>query len=391
VDTSNDDIAVLQPLYDGENAPGILAVNPDWAYVPPVRLGFTLNLDREETTCLPAVAVEEAERRRRQDFPIQQSNRYPSKLVEKALAEALAEDIGVDPANVLLGNGIMNILTYIYAVYAKPLEYVTVPTPGFWPAYTYAMQRGMGIRMPLYVQNRADTYRPTFRFPVDAIREALSRTSPICYLCNPNNPTGTLLPIEDIETLVTAFPATLFILDEAYGAFAANRLDTNHLELSDGVRLIKRGHRNVVVARTFSKAYALANHRIGYIVSDTSNITTIRAQMGPYDMSELSLAMAYYNYRERSHTLSVVRSVVTNMERFAAYLEDHHISHYGGYRNSLLVEGLSLSESYEQNGIAVRSMVYQPGIPNPIASTFRITIPADKRTSTCSWMSQLGS
>jgi hypothetical protein len=62
---------------------------------------------------------------------------------------------------------------------------------------------------------------------------------------------------------------------------------------------------------------------------------------------------------------------------YEKFLEGKGIPNYGGYRNSLLVEGLSLGEKYERNGIAVRAMIYQEGIPNPIKSTFRITMPAD--------------
>jgi histidinol-phosphate/aromatic aminotransferase/cobyric acid decarboxylase-like protein len=375
-----DTFAYLPPMYKSPHRPGGLKINPEWAYVPPVRPAFTLNLDREETTCLPAVSLAEADRRRQSDFPIQQSNRYPSKMIEHALLARLAGDVGLMDANVLVGNGIMNILTYIYEIYSRPGDAVTVPTPGFWPAYTYALQRARGIYMPLYVRDATDPIRPRFIFPADQTRACLERGAAICYLCNPNNPTGTLIPFDRIAGLVAAFPECLFVVDEAYGPFAAGRLEPERFELTDAVDLLKDGCPNLIVARTFSKVYALANLRVGYIMSHANNIATIKAHMGPYDMSEISLAMAFYNYLDGDYMKNVVRTVIRNMDAYVALLEENGIPNYGGYRNSLLVDGLHLGEAYERNGIAVRSMVYQPGIPNPIASTFRVTVPADENS-----------
>ncbi|HEX5733958.1 MAG TPA: aminotransferase class I/II-fold pyridoxal phosphate-dependent enzyme [Blastocatellia bacterium] len=376
---TNDGISYLPPMYEVNHKPGVLKVDPSWAYVPPVRPHFILNLDREETTCLPKISLEEADRKRQNDFPIQQSNRYPSKMIENALAKRIAEDIGVSHRNVLIGNGIMNILTYIYDIYSRLGEYVTVPTPGFWPAYTYALQRARGVYMPIYKHDTTNRLHPEFYFPLEETRKALSKGSTICYLCSPNNPTGTLIPFEYLQTLVEEFPGTLFIWDEAYGPFAANRLDPTLFDLAQAVELIKQGCKNLVVTRTFSKVYALANFRVGYIVSHENNIETVRAHMGPYDMSEMSLAMAYYNYLENDYVKDIVRTVIRNMRVYQKFLEERQIPNYGGYRNSMLVEGLDLGKAYEQNGIAVRAMEYQEGIPNLIGSTFRITIPADDK------------
>jgi histidinol-phosphate aminotransferase len=376
----SDEINYMPPLYDaGGHRPGLLKVDPSWAYVPPVRTDFKLNLDREETTCNTGISLEEADRRRRKEFPIQFTNRYPTKLIEKALARSLAEGIGVEENNILIGNGIMSILTYLYDIYSRPNDDVTVPTPSFWPAYTYAMQRGRGIQMPMYGHDISDPYRPAFHFPVETIRKVLAHGSPLCYICNPNNPTGTLIPFEHIRSLTEEFPEVLFILDEAYGPFAANSLDPDRFELTDSIDLINSGCKNLIVTRTFSKVYAMANYRVGYIISHQSNVETVRAHMGPYDMDEIPLAMAYYNYRDNDYMKDVVRAVVRNKQAYEEFLEENGVPHYGGYRNSILVQGLDLSEGYERKGIAVRSMIYQKGLPNPLAETFRVTLPADEK------------
>jgi histidinol-phosphate aminotransferase len=373
-----EDTYYLPPLYKGNHQPGRLQIDPSWAYVPPVRTNFILNLDREETTCNTGIPLDEADRRRHDEFPIQYTNRYPTKLIEKALAKRIADKIGLRENNVLIGNGIMSLLTYLYEVYSRPGDDVTVPTPGFWPAYTYAMQRGRGIHMPTYQCDRTNPNRPFYHFPLEQVRKALAHSC-LCYICNPNNPTGTLIPFSTIESLTADFPMVLFILDEAYGPFAANHFDRDSFDLTESIQAIKQGCNNLIIARTFSKVYAMANYRVGYLISDEANIETVRAHMGPYDMDEIPLAMAYYNYEENGYMKDIVRAVTKNKRLYETFLEENGIVHYGGYRNSILIEGLDLGEGYERNGIAVRSMVYQKEIPNLIGSTFRVTIPADDK------------
>ena len=370
----------LPPLYTPGHQPGVLKVNPSWAYVPPVRTNFILNLDREETTCDTGITLAEADRRRHQEFPFQDTNRYPTKLIEEALARVIADNTGTQENNVLVGNGSMSIMTYLYDIYARPGDNITVPVPSFWPAYNYAMQRALGIYLPMYRRNsNGSPADPAFSFPGDEVRNALTKGSSICYICNPNNPTGTLIPFAEIHSLVEDFPDVLFIIDEAYGPFAANRLDPEKFDLTEAVDLVRSGFKNVAVMRTFSKIFAMANYRIGYMISHEANVETVRAYMGPYDIDEIPLAMAYYNYRDNEFMKDIVRTINKNKFTYQSLLEENGITHYGGYRNSVLVEGLELGEGYERKGIGVRSMIYPDRIPNPIASTFRVTIPADEK------------
>ncbi len=375
----HDEIGYLPPLYEPGQRPGVLKVDPGWAYVPPVRTNFILNLDREETTCDTGISLEEADRKRHEEFPFQNTNRYPTKLIEEALARVIADNVGVQESNVLIGNGSMSIMTYLYDIYTRPGDNITVPVPTFWPAYNYAMQRALGIYMPMYGQDNNDPFRPAFHFPTEQIRRALAKGSSLCYICNPNNPTGTLVPFGHIQSLIEEFPDVLFIVDEAYGPFAAHSIDPHQFDLTEAVDLIKQGCENLAIMRTFSKIYAMANYRVGYMISDEANVETVRAYMGPYDIDEIPLAMAYYNYQDNGFMKDIVRTVVKNKRIYEEFLEEHEIRHYGGYRNSILVEGLDLGEGYERKGIGVRSMIYPQRIPNPLATTFRVTIPADDK------------
>ena len=378
------DVAFLEPRYCSSHRPGACHINEAWAYVPPVRPGFRLNLDREETTSPPSVGVLEADQRRREEFPIQEEQRYPSKMIESALREQIAQRNRLSVDQVVLGNGLMSLMTYIYSIFAQQGDRVVVPTPGFWPAYTYALQRGIGISMPKFRMMGDQATANAFIFPFDETKASLSG-SRICYVCNPNNPTGTYVEPQAVRELVESSPDVLFVIDNAYGSFCARILSHEQggepsYHLDDSFGLIREGFENVLVGETFSKAYGLANHRVAYFCGHRNLVATLSAHMGPYDLSEINLSLAYYNYIDSAYVTRIVDAVVSNKVKFEEQLESCGISHFGGYRNSILVRGLDLAEAYEAQGIAVRSMVYQDGIPNAISDTFRITVPSDDRS-----------
>ena len=91
------------------------------------------------------------------------------------------------------------------------------------------------------------------------------KVNEVVYLVNPNNPTGKLLPVEEIKKLVKTYPNTLFIVDEAYYEFA--KLSCSHLVVS---------HKNLIVTRTFSKAFGLASVRLGYCMGHPDTLSHIR-------------------------------------------------------------------------------------------------------------------
>src|SRR5665811_1252992 len=102
-----------------------------------------------------------------------------------------------------------------------------------------------------------------YHFDLDAVAGATNERTRIVWLCNPNNPTGTIIRRDEMLRFLDTIPETVAaVLDQAYGEFAADS------EYADGVRLVREGYRNVIVLKTFSKAYALAGLRLGYAIAD---------------------------------------------------------------------------------------------------------------------------
>lgn len=191
------------------------------------------------------------------------ANRYPDGLEEEA-REALAKLHGVAADQVLLGCGSSEILQMADEAFSGPGKNVVAAEPTFEAVLAYArVVRAEGIRVPL----TAD-----FRHDLPGMAAACDASTGLVYVCNPNNPTATIVTGDEMAAFAAKVPPTTTILvDEAYHHFVEDSRYRSSLELIGT-------HPNVVVARTFSKIYGMAGLRLGYAVSSRQTI----AAMAPH-------------------------------------------------------------------------------------------------------------
>lgn len=142
-------------------------------------------------------------------------------------------------------------------------------------------------------------YNDSFELDVNLFSKKIIETQPnLVYICNPNNPTGYLLDTEIIENLIISNKNVIFLIDEAYFEF-------------DGVScqnfILK--YENVLISRTFSKAFALANFRIGYLLSSSNNIELINKVRNPKNISSFSQMAAIAALKDVDYMLDYVKQV----------------------------------------------------------------------------------
>lgn len=181
--------------------------------------------------------------------------RYPDDARE-ALMGAIAETEKVSVKQVTLGNGSSEIIQMAVQAYALRDAQLVCPDPTFNYAELYAQPLGAKItKVPLNAQ---------MGFDLAAMRKATEQFAgpSVVYLCNPNNPTATITPAKDIESWIkSAPPRVFFIVDEAYHDYVTDP------RYRSALSLVQAGQKNLLVARTFSKVYALAGLRVGYGVA----------------------------------------------------------------------------------------------------------------------------
>ncbi len=194
-----------------------------------------------------------------------------------ALKSALAQGLGVDAAQIVLGNGSNDILELVTQAFLLPGDSAIYSQHAFavYPLATQA-RGGIGIEVPARELGH----------DLAAMRAAITAGTRIVFVANPNNPTGTWIAPEALKDFLASVPTdVLVVLDEAYNEYL------EPAQRADSVSWIKR-HPNLIVSRTFSKAHGLAALRIGYGVMSAEVADMLNRVRQPFNVNALAQAAA---------------------------------------------------------------------------------------------------
>jgi histidinol-phosphate aminotransferase len=192
------------------------------------------------------------------------SNRYPDDAYRQVIA-ALAQKFNFKSENIILGCGSTEILRAADDAFLDPTRNVVAAAPTFEAVLDYArVLRSNAVLIPLTSDHRHD---------LPKMAAACTSKTGVTYVCNPNNPTGTIVTRDEFAAFVQAVPpTTLIVVDEAYYDFVDDPRYSSALEFIPA-------HPNVVVARTFSKIYGMAGMRLGYAIGAKEPIARLREQL----------------------------------------------------------------------------------------------------------------
>ncbi|GAA5045569.1 histidinol-phosphate transaminase [Nocardia callitridis] len=268
------------------------------AYVPGRDRPGAVKLASNETTFgpLPAAtkAITEA---------VELASRYPDNQSTQ-LRTALAKFLDVEVAHVAVGCGSVALCQELVQITcAAPTDEVLFAWRSF-EAYPIVTQVGnaTAVRVPLNSE---------FAHDFDAMAAAVTENTKLIFVCNPNNPTGTAVGEDELTRFLDAVPAhVLVVLDEAYYEYTRFPKE-NH---PDGVEL-GRSRPNVVVLRTFSKAYGLAGLRVGYAVGDPEVITALMKVHIAFSVSRVAQAAAIASLEARHELLDRTDALVAERDR----------------------------------------------------------------------------
>jgi histidinol-phosphate aminotransferase len=272
-------------------------------------------------------------------------NRYPDHT-SRALREELAAYAGVEPEWVWVGTGSNEILLDACLAYGGAGRSALLFTPTYSMHHRQARIAGTTtLELP-----RADGFKVDVARAVDAI----NRLRPdIVFLCTPNNPTGTLTPLDDVFEIADACPG-LMIVDEAYFEFC----DTTVVpELEDLPQ--------VIVARTLSKAFRLAGARLGYAVAQPETLHPLLKVRMPYAQSSLSQVAALVAVERRDEMLLRVSKIVAERERVYGELSGvPGVEAFPSRANFVLfrhADSARLADGLRNKGVFVSGLTSTPG------------------------------
>ncbi|OKL50758.1 histidinol-phosphate transaminase [Buchananella hordeovulneris] len=275
------------------------------AYVPGARpRGYEVKLSSNENPFPPSAAVVEAVARAAEEV-----HRYPD-MTALPLRLALANELGVEADQLVAGNGSVAVLSHVLAAVCEAGDEVVMPWRSF-EAYPIAavVAGARPVQVPLTSEHRHD---------IAGLLAAITDRTRAVLVCSPNNPTGTVVSEAELAELLAGVPReVLVVLDEAYRDFA--QVDG---PVADGVELLRR-HPNLLVLRTFSKAYALAGLRVGYAVAGRHLAAAVQATATPFGVNALGQAAALAALGEGERRRRQVTQIVAERERVVAELRSH--------------------------------------------------------------------
>ncbi|WP_340539061.1 histidinol-phosphate transaminase [Nocardioides sp. GXZ039] len=227
-------------------------------------------------------------------------NRYPD-MGSAELYAALSERLGVPAADLATGTGSVALIYQLVNAFCEPGDEVVYAWRSF-EAYPIAITAAGATSVQVSVT--ADG-----RHDLDAMAAAITDRTRIVMLCTPNNPTGPALTQTELDDFLAKVPEdVVVVIDEAYVEFV--RMD----DAVDGLATY-RAHPNVVLFRTFSKAYGLAGFRVGYAVAPAPIAAALRAVSLPFGISAVAQAAAVASLERESELLERVEALVVERTR----------------------------------------------------------------------------
>jgi histidinol-phosphate aminotransferase len=309
------------------------------AYSPPLegrtKEGF-LRLDFNERTIPPHPLVQEAvdQYTERGEFQV-----YPE---YGDLNNVIAEYVGVEPSEVIATNGSDQAIDIIYRAIVEKGDAVIIPSPTFAMLEQSARIQGAKIIAPSYKGENLD-------FPFDEVMDGIKPGVKLVIICNPNNPTGTILSKGKSEAIIEKAEKTgaAVLVDEAYSEFAP--------ELTV-VDLIKK-YNSLFVTRSFSKVMGASGLRAGCVVSQKRNIKELQKIRGPYDVN-MTAAVAMKALRHPEVVDDIKKYISEVMEVSKPMLEqfykENNIKFYPSGAGFHLLKDDGLSEFLKSKGILTR-------------------------------------
>lgn len=240
-------------------------------------------------------------------------NLYPREIYIK-LKKELAKYCGVKPENIVMTNGSDEAIDLVTATFRKT---VLIPTPTF-VEYESAARRN---RCNIITKNcfKRNTYK------IDYSKNDLKRAN-LVWICNPNNPTGTLIPKETIVKILKNTNA-LVAIDECYYEFSKKTV----------IDLINK-YKNLIVIRSFSKGFGLAGLRLGYIIANRKVIRKIERNRPLFNVNRISAMAGYLALKEKKYYKSVVKNIIAERNRLTKFLTKKGLKVFESDTNFILIK-----------------------------------------------------
>jgi histidinol-phosphate aminotransferase len=270
------------------------------------------------------------------------------------LEKKIADYVGVKADQIMITNGSDQGIDIVFRTFTEKGDKVIIPRPSFAMFFQRAQIIGNEIVSPFY---RKDD----LAFPLEKVLEGIEKRTKLVVVGNPNNPTGTAVPLADIEKIARKAKRAIVYVDETYFEFSK----------ITAVPLINK-YPNIIVGRTFSKAFGLASLRIGYLIAKAEYIFEMRKVLGPYDVNMAAFYATWAALEDRKDMESYVEEVMKKAKPLVEkFFSENGIPYFPSQANFILFRPKNPEKTRNllaRNEVLVR-LVNQQNIENMLRVT----------------------
>ncbi len=272
-------------------------------------------------------------------------NRYPDGGCFY-LKNDLAARFGLKPSNFIIGNGSDEVITFAVRTFVKKNEEVIVARPTFLIYDTVSRVEDVKVKnVPL----------KDYRYDLTAMRKAVTKKTKIIFIANPDNPTGSYVTKREIDAFLSGLRKDIIVFfDEAYYEFAKD-----YSGYPDTLKYLKR-KRNVIITRSFSKAYSLAGLRVGYGIASEELINVMNKVREPFNVNSLAQVAARAALKDPTFVERSKEFVSRGKEFLYNQLDSLKMEYIPSATNFILIKiGKDAPNIYKKllnNGVIVRNM-----------------------------------
>lgn len=283
---------------------------------------------------------------------------YPDGYASK-LRTAVAKHVNVSEKQLLFGNGSDENILIVSRALLQPGLNTVVADITFGQYKHNAIVEGAEVKtIPLLSNGEHD---------LDKMAEAVDENTAIVWICNPNNPTGTLIASDKIKAFVEKVPNdVLIVLDEAYTEYITDETYEDSIHLLDQ-------HPNVLIMRTFSKAYGLASFRVGYAIGSEEVISQLEPTREPFNNTVLSQEVAVIGLEDQAFIQECKAKNNAGKAQYEAYCAERNLHFYPSHTNFVFMEVKADSDTVFQ-GLMKRGFIVRSGNALGKPGYLRITI-----------------
>jgi len=324
-------------------------------YHPPLAGRDALRLDFNENTFAPSPQVVE----KLLSLTAEGLTKYPER---EPVERIVAAHFGLKPEQVLLTNGVDEAIHLMCATFLEAEDEALIATPTF-----FMYDVNIKMMTPYLRKVQADA---TLEFPFERFMAAITDRTKLIIVASPNNPTGAVVSREHLLAIATAAPHAVLMVDEAYYHFHGESTMKDLAAVP-----------NLIVARTFSKAYGLANLRVGMLAGNPELIKNLRKVSSPYNVNGVALACLPAAVADDEYLNWYTEQVRVGRERMMDGLRELGVPFFQSHANFVLMnigsKHKALVAAMKKHGVLLRDRSTDPGCDGFV----RITIGVEEHVT----------